>query len=180
MILIESNNRLVIVQDGRRYCMPFGYSYENDQVKIWSLDDSSILFQKPLTDVLKQDESPFSDIAELEIFLIPLLGFNTAPGGSGAIDYSSVEQLTGIKWLDGSDIYQITFEQELTSGNSIVVGVDATMIINIEGFCVYANLQRSLTFEVIWTYFINPKELLIESIAPYDLTTVNMTVWYIK
>lgn len=43
-------------------------------------------------------------------------------GGGGGIDYSTTEQNTGLKWIDGKDIYQITIQTSLP-----LVATDGTM-----------------------------------------------------
>lgn len=44
---------------------------------------------------------------------------NSAGGGGGGIDYSTTEQNTGVKWVDGKDIYQKSYHfTELTEQRS--------------------------------------------------------------
>ncbi len=84
MQLLQIKNRLVIVIGNSRYSFPTGYAFESGIVKIWSLDDTTIEFKYPLHQISNQDGAVFLNIDELEFFLTPLLGFNTASGGSGA------------------------------------------------------------------------------------------------
>ncbi len=180
MQLIKIANRLVLVKDGRRYCVPFGYAYENNLVKLWSLDDTTICFESILGNVLNEAENPFAGVDELEIFLVPLLGFNTATGGSVA-NYSTVEQLTGQKWLDGSDIYQKTIESLVDTGDTVVIELDALQIVNLEGSYFNAsNNQFSFdTTTVWWVFYPSSTELLVNNNLGFPVDTV-FTVKYIK
>lgn len=82
MQLLKIQNRLVIVKGESRYSFPFGYRIVLGIVVIWSLDDTTISFESALTDITNKDGDSFADINDLEAFLLPLLGFNTASGGS--------------------------------------------------------------------------------------------------
>lgn len=50
-------------------------------------------------------------------------------GGGGSIDYSTTEQNTGLKWIDGKDIYQIvvsdTMPDAVTEGTTVMKQVSA-------------------------------------------------------
>lgn len=53
-----------------------------------------------------------------------LSGNGGGGGGGSAVDFSTTEQATGIKWIDGKDIYCITFdrsEQPVGSGGTLDV-----------------------------------------------------------
>lgn len=82
MKLIKSGNRLLIVFSGSRFSFTAAYKFEAGKVVIWSLDDTSLSFKAPLSEVLDETDTPFASIDALEAFLFPLLGFNTASGGS--------------------------------------------------------------------------------------------------
>lgn len=55
------------------------------------------------------------------------------------IDYSTAEQNTGIKWIDGKDIYCRTFTDTFTTGNLIITTITPSLsnIIKAEGFIYY-------------------------------------------
>lgn len=95
MQLLQIQNRLVIVIGNSRYSFPTGYAFESGIVKIWSLDDTTIEFKYPLHQISNQDGAVFSNIGELEDFLTPLLGFNTASGGS-EVGEGSFQTVNGI------------------------------------------------------------------------------------
>lgn len=84
MKLLSISGRLVVVIGTNRYSVPMAYSYENNLVNIWSLDDTDIKFSAPLTEVVDNTNTAFPDIDTLEAFLMPLLGFKSATGGSVA------------------------------------------------------------------------------------------------
>ena len=58
-------------------------------------------------------------------------------GGKGGVDYTLTEQLTGLKWIDGKDIYQITYSGiKSTSSQEAVqsitsLGIDYVVDMNI-------------------------------------------------
>ena len=82
MKLLNIQNRLVIIFNNQRYSFPAAYKFEVGQVVIWSLDDTTLSFKAPLDEVLDVNNDSFASIDALETFLLPLLGFNTASGGS--------------------------------------------------------------------------------------------------
>lgn len=84
MKLIKSGNRLLIVFSGSRFSFPAAYKFEAGKVVIWSLDDTSLSFKAPLSEVLDETDTPFASLDALEAFLFPLLGFKSATGGSVA------------------------------------------------------------------------------------------------
>ena len=62
-------------------------------------------------------------------------GGGGSSGGGGGIDYSTTEQDTGLKWIDGKPIYQKTFSLAFTS-NFLSVDLTALNIdsvVKIEG-----------------------------------------------
>lgn len=85
MQLLKIQNRLVIIKGQNRYSFPFGYRYDRGIVKIWSLDDTDFVLEGVIGEILDSNSDPFFDIDELEWFLLPLLGFNTASGGSEVV-----------------------------------------------------------------------------------------------
>ena len=84
MNIQKISTKLRVVQGTRRYIIPLGYAFENNLVNFWSLDDTTIRFQAPLADITYEGAETFATIEELETYIAPLLGFNTATGGSVA------------------------------------------------------------------------------------------------
>lgn len=59
---------------------------------------------------------------------------STSQGSSSVIDYSTTEQKTGQKWIDGNDIYFKTVQGTLgNSGDTTTLISNVANIINIEG-----------------------------------------------
>lgn len=58
--------------------------------------------------------------------------------GSGVVDYSTNEQDTGIKWLDGKAIYQKSYTMQLPNATvtSVPIGADIDIVIKMEGFAL--------------------------------------------
>lgn len=52
-------------------------------------------------------------------------------GGGGGIDYSTTEQNTGLKWIDGKDIYQKTFNLTFSSSHFTTVDLTALNVDNV-------------------------------------------------
>lgn len=94
MKLIKSGNRLVIIKGSSRFSFPTGYYFEAGKVFLYSLDDSTTKFEAPLSEVLDETNTPFASLELLEAFLFPLLGFNTASGGSEVVG-TTVDGIAG-------------------------------------------------------------------------------------
>lgn len=84
MIVEKIGTKLKVIDGSRRYVIPFGYSFENNFVSLWSLDDTTIRFKAPLSDITDKDGGTFATIDAFETYIVPALGFNTATGGSVA------------------------------------------------------------------------------------------------
>ena len=59
-------------------------------------------------------------------------------GGGGGVDYSTTEQDTGLKWVDGSSIYQITYTGLSFSSGAVsdlqdCSGLNIDTLVSIEG-----------------------------------------------
>ena len=60
-----------------------------------------------------------------------LAGNSGGGGGGTALDYSTTEQATGIKWIDGKEIYMTSFdchENPISTNNGTVADVTALNI----------------------------------------------------
>lgn len=59
-------------------------------------------------------------------------------GGGGGVDYSTTEQDTGLKWIDGKPIYQITYIWDSTTLNSFVShdisALNPDTLVSLDGF----------------------------------------------
>ena len=68
-------------------------------------------------------------------------------GGVGGIDYSTTEQDTGLKWIDGSAVYQQTFTGTTPNANTGSVNLpEGTrgQVISIEGIAGPNNIDSNL------------------------------------
>ena len=56
--------------------------------------------------------------------------------GGGGVDYSTIEQDTGLKWIDGSEIYQITYVDTLINSvrNIDISALNANVAWIVDGF----------------------------------------------
>ena len=63
--------------------------------------------------------------------------------GGGGIDYSTTEQNTGLKWIDGKPIYQKTFN--ITAVNTYINFND----LNIDSFCRVDGLVKTTSNAVV-------------------------------
>lgn len=84
-------------------------------------------------------------------------------GGSsgGGIDYSTTEQNTGLKWVDGKPIYQRTLNPNITlttTGQSVLTLTDIDMIVEVNPLLVkggnqcqspYANNDAFVTWQAV-------------------------------
>lgn len=66
-------------------------------------------------------------------------------GGSAGINYSTTEQDTGLKWVDGSSIYQITYTGLSFSSNSVsdlqdCTGLNIDTLVSIDGVSSNGNI----------------------------------------
>ena len=117
------------------------------------------------------------------------------PTGGGGIDYSTEEQDTGIKWLDGRKIYQKTYNnftttlprgwtQDLFKDDNIEIirVVDFTLKFYPEGTIVPATYNRSTSDYA--TYLIMPDkhslQLYIDFYTSSDVRINDATIQYVK
>ena len=116
-----------------------------------------------------------------------------APTGGG-IDYSTEEQDTGIKWLDGRKIYQKTynnFTTDLVNGwtndlckddnTEIIKVVDFFLIFSSDNTVIPALYNRSSSDYSTW--LIEPDKHSIQLYSMYTSSTAriyNITIQYVK
>lgn len=113
------------------------------------------------------------------------------PGGG--ISYSTEEQDTGLKWINGKSIYQKTYEiGEIPNSTSKVIttlsGVDVVIALN--GFCYQANAEavrmRPLPFSAVSNVTdnirldITDNELRIVTASSWTNYTGYVTIQYTK
>lgn len=106
-------------------------------------------------------------------------------GGSSGVDYSFDEQNTGIKWIDGSDIYQKTIR---ISNYSVSLSNNAwTNIVQVHGLSYILNSiihyqSPNLTFQLRFksgpNYYIQGAS--ITSCTLSSLGTIDVTFFYTK
>ena len=94
-------------------------------------------------------------VEDFEKLTTALNGISTAienmpqPTGGG-IDYSTEEQDTGLKWIDGRHVYQRTFDKTTTvlndrEWNSNILGTSNIQIIDVNAFLNFGNYPPMLT-----------------------------------
>lgn len=80
--------------------------------------------------------------SRIEALLLELKESIEAGGSAGGIDYSTEEQDTGLKWIDGKTIYQKVYTfNTMHSGYSIPLGFNVDTIIKMNG-CVYTSTHE--------------------------------------
>ena len=97
-----------------------------------SMKDILINFRKDLTTTFRAQKN-ILDVTER--YLLQLEDAESG-GGAGGINYSTTEQDTGLKWVDGKEIYQITLDIDSASSgdNSINHGIsNVAHIVNAYG-----------------------------------------------
>lgn len=68
---------------------------------------------------------------------VGIYGIKVGGGGSSSHAYSTTEQIVGT-WIDGSDVYEKSFEIQITSTNPVIVEQDASYmdaLLSYEGSC---------------------------------------------
>lgn len=112
-------------------------------------------------------------------------------GGSGAnIDYSTEEQYTGKKWIDGKKIYQKSYSREgaiSTSGTVIDTIDDLYELINVD--LVTCGTQRDLwlstssssnNYSMRVEYIIASHDIRLRTDSNWTNPKVNVTIYYTK
>lgn len=94
--------------------------------------------------------------------------------GGGGIDYSTSEQDTGVKWIDGKPIYQKTYTNIITSISLTSLNID--MIVGYHGMwkSVYGP-QRNLDF-----YGSSTEYSRMTFDSSYSSMQLNVTGWSIS
>lgn len=117
--------------------------------------------------------------------------------GGGGIDYSTTEQDTGVKWVDGKPIYKISFSgtfqlsaqhtASIILENNFLNNHNVSNIIKCEGTTVNNNVYRNLVYYVgnyDCAYYVatkNDGNLTYAFLAPAGTdVTVNATFYYTK
>lgn len=119
-----------------------------------------------------------------------ILASNIGGGGGGGLDYSTTEQDTGLKWIDGRKIYQKTYSQVL---NSRLASGDIWYTMNdLADKCVLNSIAtyiggESNLYTISNFIGLNCREYtgLAELMIPTSLGlsaggTLTATIWYVK
>lgn len=87
-----------------------------------------------------------------------------AEGGSGAggIDYSTEEQDTGLKWIDGRKIYQKT-----ATLSNISISANSATDVNISDY--FSNISLIIEAECISDNAIIPTIMINSALSPYSI-----------
>lgn len=115
------------------------------------------------------------------------------PSGGG-IDYTTEEQDTGLKWIDGSTIYQKTFDKrdaQLTyhTWNNDILGTSNINIIKFEGYNTiaedsgiipYGYYRSSTNYSTVTTNSTNSDINFYNDIPNVTLYVGIVTIWYTK
>lgn len=76
------------------------------------------------------------------------------PTPSGGIDYSTQEQDTGLKWIDGKNIYQITLTGSGSSDYTLPIDLTNLNIIDYKGIWIDSdNIVRGDPWSTTGTWF---------------------------
>lgn len=110
----------------------------------------------------------------------------------GNIDYSTTEQNTGIKWIDGEDIYSKVFSGTVTaSGASTIIDLDFEIgghLINVSGYIVTSdNIETTVNCSRSSSLLTNVRKdaqnklsMYVASGTQYDAATYCFEVRYTK
>lgn len=115
-------------------------------------------------------------------------------GGGGSIDYSTTEQNTGQKWIDGKDIYQITIQTSLplvTADGTMAyadisfTGVDSVIKLNAQfsdANSVYFAPYLSNGLRIVKTYYnkSTQKIMLATDSTSFSESPCIVTIQYTK
>lgn len=112
---------------------------------------------------------------------------------ANTIDYSTTEQDTGRKWIDGKPIYQKTFSVNYTFDNSTTnkwVTISEVSINNIENIIDYSMIgidyadsiqsPSVLRHPVFMRYLLTNAYMQVYFTQRYDFILKAVTVWYTK
>lgn len=115
----------------------------------------------------------------------------TGGGGGGGVNYSTSEQDTGLKWIDGKTIYQKSFSQDSYSSNVGSIGSGVTNVIDVRGTAQYNITGESWYCPVSYAYTggavsigcqINPTNgnITLTGTEAQRFTKIRLTVYYTK
>ena len=120
-------------------------------------------------------------------------------GGGGGIDYSTTEQNTGLKWIDGKDIYQITFQKTAsdfsgTTSTTNLASLNVDLLIDAKGMFTsgsgagefiaplpYVEPLNVSTSSINMFFLTQSKDFCVrKSNTNYNVSSFFFTVWYTK
>jgi hypothetical protein len=99
------------------------------------------------------------------------------------VDYSTVEQETGRRWIDGKMIFQKTLNATTTVGAStwgftgLVKPIGLTNI--IEAKCVYVPSGTGGTYSTCGDFRIRSHDMGVWAVGGVDASSI-ITIWYTK
>ena len=106
---------------------------------------------------------------------------------TGGVDYSTTEQDTGLKWVDGKDIYQKTYMVDLTSDSlNVDLDIEGTIssVIKIEGVWTDGsgvfNFSYSRTYRTAVDVDLNNKRLRYAGNVHGESVKSSVTIYYTK
>ena len=118
--------------------------------------------------------SSISTMADLAIYFVPFLGGSSS---SSSIDYSTEEQKTGQKWIDGKDIYQITIPNIALTTTNTQTDITSLTIDNIVDYkAVYRSTSLGMQF---LNEYIDRSDWLSTQIYLNKIRTI-CTSWYVS
>ena len=116
--------------------------YINDEEVAWAYTDSYYNLQSSFLPLKKRQTLKIvngddrTDNCRYTIYGVQQ--GSTSQGSSGGIDYSTTEQKTGQKWVDGKDIYQKTYvaitDTQYSSENAYLIGTIPNGLDNVIDF----------------------------------------------
>ena len=113
-------------------------------------------------------------------------GVWVAVGGGGGLDYSTVEQNTGVKWIDGKDIFFITFDitgAQYASPNYVTIATVPNIDLLIHAQCVvYEGADGTVVPDINQRLrVVSGGDIKIYTETSWNLTRgSHLTVWYTK
>lgn len=98
------------------------------------------------------NDSSAQTMGGFEVYFVPFLGGSSSPS---SIDYSTDEQKTGQKWIDGKDIYVRAFDYVIVnSTTTILANCGFETLVKIEGNVKYLTFQDALPYSDINDYLL--------------------------
>lgn len=106
------------------------------------------------------------------------------------INYTTTEQNTGRKWIDGRDIYQISFEESFLQGWTKTISNDSIKVVSIDAYAIYET-SGVLQYVQLPYYYTNNDRCLVyvrngvvavDSVASFfqSYTKISCTIQYVK